>query len=169
MSILSVAGNAALQLLESLTNHHKTGAANSSASTSNPNGTADLSQVSKLESLAQTPDQFKQLTAKISSELNDAAQQASGATQLFLQQLASNFQTASQTGSTASLQPSQQAVSGTHPHHHGGAYHQSQQSGDPADLPSALSSSSSGSASAGTGTSSIQSLFQGIYQQVMQA
>jgi hypothetical protein len=57
-SIGGTSGNATLQWLESLTNsyNNNTSAARSSASTTNSNGTADLSQagqfLSKLESLA---------------------------------------------------------------------------------------------------------------------
>ena len=186
MSILPIAGtagNAALQLLESLTGGNKTAAATIAASPADPNGTAELSQAgqffSKLESLAQTdPTQFKQLTAQISSELSAAAQQATGPAQQFLQNLANNFQTASQTGNTASLQPAQQAATpahaaGGHHHHHGGGggrYSSSeQQTTDPNDLLSALSTSTSASANAATGTTGMQSLFQNIYQQVMSA
>jgi len=187
MSLLSVAGtagNAALQWLESLTNTNKTASpTNSSCSSAvNSNGTANLSQVgqfyAKLDSLAQSsPTEFKQITSQISSELNSAAQQATGTTQQFLQQLANNFQTASQTGSTASLAtqpPSAQPVSGAMHHHHhhhgGGGYNASQNS--QSDLLSALSgSSSSGTGGSNTdpGTSSLQSLFQNIYNQVMSA
>ncbi len=187
-SIAGTAGNAALQWLESLTNNNNTVGSNTSApkiANSIANGTANLSQAgqffAKLDSLAQSsPAQFKQLTAQISSELTTAAQQATGQAQQFLQNLANNFQTASQTGSTASIQPPQQApgtqAQGTsehHHHHHGGGGY-SAQSGDTSNLLSALtgnsaSSSTTAAASSSSSVSSIQSVFQNIYQQVMAA
>jgi hypothetical protein len=187
-SIAGTAGNAALQWLESLTNNNNTVGSNTSAprvANSFANGTANLSQAgqffAKLDSLAQSsPAQFKQLTAQISSELTTAAQQTTGPAQQFLQNLANNFQTASQTGSTASLQPPQQATGtqtqGTsehHHHHHGGGGYSSQSS-DTSSLLSALtgtsaSSSSTAAASTSSSASSIQSVFQNIYQQVMAA
>jgi hypothetical protein len=187
-SIAGTAGNAALQWLESLTNNNNTVGSNTSApkiANSIANGTANLSQAgqffAKLDSLAQSsPAQFKQLTAQISSELTAAAQQATGQAQQFLQNLANNFQTASQTGSTASIQPPQQApgtqAQGTsehHHHHHGGGGY-SAQSGDTSNLLSALtgnsaSSSTTAAASSSSSVSSIQSVFQNIYQQVMAA
>ena len=188
-SIAGTAGNAALQWLESLTNNNdKVGSNTSTPSTTNnfTNGTANLSQAgqffAKLDSLAQSsPAQFKQLTAQISSELTTAAQQTTGPAQQFLQNLANNFQTASQTGSTASLQPPQQATGtqaqGTsehhHHHHHGGGGYSSQSS-DTSSLLSALtgtgaSSSSTAAASTSSSASSIQSVFQNIFQQVMAA
>jgi len=187
-SIAGTAGNAALQWLESLTNNNNTVGSNTSApkiANSIANGTANLSQAgqffAKLDSLAQSsPAQFKQLTAQISSELTTAAQQATGQAQQFLQNLANNFQTASQTGSTASIQPPQQApgtqAQGTsehHHHHHGGGGY-STQSSDTSNLLSALTSNSASSsttaaASSSSSASSIQSVFQNIYQQVMAA
>jgi hypothetical protein len=187
-SIAGTAGNAALQWLESLTNNNNTVGSNTSApkiANSIANGTANLSQAgqffAKLDSLAQSsPAQFKQLTAQISSELTTAAQQATGQAQQFLQNLANNFQTASQTGSTASIQPPQQApgtqAQGTsehHHHHHGGGGY-SAQGGDTSNLLSALtgnsaSSSTTAAASSSSSVSSIQSVFQNIYQQVMAA
>ena len=176
-SIAGAAGTSALQFMESLVNP-KTAQTGSSTS-ADSNGTADLSQIgqffSKLESLAQTsPDQFKQLTAQISSELSSAAQQATGGVQQFLQNLADKFQTASQTGSTASLQPTQDSAQATggaqgahHHHHHHHGYSSSDGSSGSTDLLSALSGSSSNSTAGGS--NDIGSLFQNIYQQVMQA
>jgi hypothetical protein len=197
-SIAGTAGNAAMQWLESLTNNSNTTGANSatsSASGTNSNGSTQLSQVgqffAKLESLAKnSPAEFKQLTAQISTELSSAAQQATGSAQTFLQQLANNFKTASTTGSTASLQPNQQATSaiqgtqstgGHHHHHHhgGGGGYSSSQSSDTDSLLTALTgssstsagstSASSTSASSASGTSDIQSVLQTVFQQVMQA
>ena len=128
LSIAGTAGSAALQWLESIGNQNKTTCSGHSASSAaNPNGTANLSQMgqffAKLNSLAQSdPAQFKQLTAQIAGELSSAAQP-------FLQELAKNFQTASQTGSTAALQTQ-------HHHHHSGAY--SSSFSDPTNLQSAL-------------------------------
>jgi len=176
LSIAGTAGNAALQWLESIGNQNKTAtcSTNSTTSGTNSNGTANLSQMgqffAKLNNLAQNdPTQFKQLTGQIASELSSAAQQATGSTQQFLQQLANNFQTASQTGSTAALQtqpqtaqPASGAAHHHHHHHHGGGYSSSQQN-NPADLLSALSTSTSSDAT------SLQSVMQNVYNQVMSA
>jgi hypothetical protein len=73
-----------------------------------PNGQVDLSNAaqlfSKLQDLSQgDPAQFKQLTAKISSQLAAEAEKSIGSAQTFLNDLASQFKTASQTGSTSAL------------------------------------------------------------------
>jgi hypothetical protein len=73
-------------------------------------GNVNLSQAaqffSKLQDLSQTnPSQFKKLTAEISSQLQTDAQKATTTgSQTFLNNLAGQFQAASQTGSTTPLQ-----------------------------------------------------------------
>jgi hypothetical protein len=74
----------------------------------------------------QSPDQFKQITANIAAKLQHAAKDAQGqgnaAWANELNQLASQFQTASTTGQMPTVQSLQQAgMSGNH--HHGGHHH----------------------------------------------
>jgi hypothetical protein len=140
----------------------------SSASSS---GGADLSDAakffSKLKNLSQTdPEKFKQLTSQISSELQTAVQGATGSQATFLSDLANQFQTASQTGSVAALQPpstSQPAAGGHHDHHH--AHYQSSSDGSNAASDGLLSAVSSNSAD----PSSTSNVFQSIFQQVESA
>jgi hypothetical protein len=86
-------------------------------------GNVDLSQAAqifkKLQDLSQSnPNQFKQLTAKIATDLQSEAQKATGSAQTFLSNLASQFNSASQTGSTSSLQPQTASPGGHHHGHH---------------------------------------------------
>lgn len=130
MSLSPIIG-AASQVLN-LFSSGATGSASSTSTSNNPlssildsSGNVDLSQAaqvfSKLQDLSQSsPTQFKQLTAKISTELQTEAQKATGSAQTFLSNLANQFNTASQTGSTSSLQPQSASPGG---HHHG--HHQS--------------------------------------------
>jgi hypothetical protein len=106
------------------------------ASSVSPTGTAqdstsDISPMamflSTLQQLQQqSPDQFKQITANIAAKLQHAAKDAQGqgnaAWANELNQLASQFQTASTTGQMPTVQSLQQAgMSGNH--HHGGHHH----------------------------------------------
>ena len=76
--------------------------------------------VSQLQQLATSnPTEFKQVTSAISSQLSQAAQQTSGNASTFLTNLANQFQTASQSGSTASITLGKQS-GGHHGHGHGG-------------------------------------------------
>src|SRR5271169_4780165 len=78
----------------------------------------------------QNPDQFKQITANISAKLQQAAtnaqSQGNSAWANQLNQLASQFQTASTTGQMPAVQSLQQAGMSGH-HHHGGGHHHSTQ------------------------------------------
>jgi hypothetical protein len=140
----------------------------SSASSS---GSADLSDAakffSKLENLSQTdPAKFKRLTTQISSELQTAAQGATGSQATFLSDLANQFQTASQTGSVSPLHPpstSQPAAGGHHHHHH--AHYQSSSDASSTASDGLLSAVSSNSAD----PSSTSNVFQSIFQQVESA
>jgi hypothetical protein len=119
-------------------------------------GNVNLSQAaqvfSKLQDLSQSnPAQFKQLTAQISSQLQTDAQQASGTTQTFLSNLASQFNTASQTGSTSALQPQTAETGGHHGHGHGHHHSSSQAAYD-------LASQTTDAQSTAAGT--VQSIFQ---------
>jgi hypothetical protein len=83
-----------------------------SASTSVSSEAKLLSELQNLQT--SNPAEFKQVTADISTQLQAAAQQASGSQAQTLSSLASKFQQASQTGSLAPLQGG---------HHHGGGHH----------------------------------------------
>jgi hypothetical protein len=134
----------------------------SSSGLTNANGSVDLSQAaqlfSKLQNLSQTDaTKFKQLTAQISSQLQQEADGASGSEQSFLSNLSNQFSTASQTGSTSALQPQAQAQtqaqSGTHHAH--GHHHSSSQA--------AYDLSSQTTDSAGVSGSALQSIFQQVH------
>jgi len=61
---------------------------------------------SELQSLAQSdPSEFKEVTAKIASQLTGAESSMSGQQASFVSNLAKSFQEASQTGSMSSLEP----------------------------------------------------------------
>src|SRR5579863_2962385 len=74
----------------------------------------------------QNPDQFKQMTANIASKLQQAAtnaqSQGNSAWASQLQQLASQFRTASTTGQMPAVQSLPRAGGSAH-HHHGGHHH----------------------------------------------
>jgi len=100
------------------------------ASTTAPGSQNDGSQLSPLAELLSTlqqlqqqnPTQYEQVTAQIATNLQTAANTAqsdgnsSQASQLT--QLASDFQTASQTGQLPNIQDLAQAAGGHHHHHH---------------------------------------------------
>jgi hypothetical protein len=126
MSLSPIIG-AASQIL-SLFSSSPTSSSSASANTSDPlsivdsTGKVDLSHAaqlfSKLQDLSQSdPSQFKQITAKISSQLQTEADNSTGTAQSFLSGLANQFNTASQTGSTNAFQPNN-GLSGVH-HGHG--------------------------------------------------
>ena len=100
------------------------------------------------------PSQFQQVTASIAAQLQQAAGQG-GSANGFLSNLADKFQTASQTGSMAPLEPHG---------HHGGHRH-----GGGGGLQALLTSSAGGSASsAQTGASSYsQNSRQSLFSQVL--
>lgn len=112
------------------------------ASGVSPSGTAavsdaysvDVSQpgqlLSQLQNLAQTdPAQFKQVTANIAQQLQQAASSATGKQAEVLNDLAARFQSASQSGKASDLTPQASqgtAQAGGHHHHH----HHAQAAGD---------------------------------------
>lgn len=78
---------------------------------------------SQLQSLAQSnPDEFKEVAANIASQLKDAAASQSGRQADLLDNLATRFQAASQSGSFSDLTPparqSGTQASAQHHHHH---------------------------------------------------
>ena len=112
MSIYSVGGvGSGQQLFEAYAEGKVTTSHRSSGVTSQKSGsgftTTKEDFFTKLAELARCePDKFTRLTQKISNELTSTASQASGTTKTFLQHLADSFETASQTGSATSLDPS---------------------------------------------------------------
>jgi hypothetical protein len=118
-------------------------------------GTSKIAQfLSKLNSLAQSnPQQFKDLTSKIATELKADAGQTTGQAADFLNNLADKFQTASATGSTKSITPHPRA------HHLRHAYKEASEDQSPNDLASALNS----------GSNPIQTALQSIFNEVSAA
>lgn len=119
----------------------------SSPQTSSDGDSANISEMGQLmgelQQLATSnPSEFQQVTANIATALGQAGAQQGGSAGSFLTNLASKFQTASQTGSMAPLESM-----GRHGgHHHGG--------GSPLmSLLSSASSSASNTSSASAGVS----------------
>lgn len=133
----------------------------STPQTSSDGDSANISQmgqlIGELQQLATSnPSEFQQVTSKIATALQQAGEQQGGSAGSFLTNLASKFQTASQTGSLAPLESMG---------HHGGHHH-----GGGGGLTSLLSSAStpSSSASASTGVSAYSnSSNQSMLSQVM--
>lgn len=159
MSLSPIVG-AASQVLNLFSNSSANGAANNGSITDS-SGNVDLSQAaeffSNLQNLSQTDSaQFKQLTAQISSQLQAAASSATGSAQSFLSNLSSQFNTASQTGSTSAIEPSQDS-GGHHGHHHHLSSSSTANSAQTAYEQSSLSSDSQ---------SSVSGTLQNIYQSI---
>jgi hypothetical protein len=147
-------------------------ATTSATGNSSPATSTSLSQpgqlFAQLQQLATSnPAEFKQVTAQIAAQLQQAAtaaagtstaasgtSAASGSAATFLSNVANQFQQASQTGSAASLIPAHHG--GGH-HHHGG--------GGGGELSSLLDSSSSSSASSGTTPATTQAATTGYSAQ----
>jgi hypothetical protein len=102
------------------------------------------------------PSAFKQETAAIASNLGTAAQSATGSQAALLENVATQFQTASQTGNLSAI--SSNAVSGTtgtqgasghhHHHHHSSSQDPSQPSStSPTDIMSLVTASQSAASS----------------------
>jgi hypothetical protein len=88
------------------------GSASSAGDTAQISGPGQL--FAQLQQLQQSnPTQFKQLTSQIAGQLQTAATQVTGGEAGFLANLATKFQTASQTGDVSSLQPSQLNAGGS--------------------------------------------------------
>lgn len=157
----SVSANQSLfQLINS--SNQNAGASPAAASGSDQTSLSPLSQLFQQLTQLQTsnPTQFKQLASEAATDLTNAAQQATDPNQAkFLDNLASKFQDASQTGNLSAFDPqSTSATQGHHHHHHhgggGGSSTQSTDSTDTTDpLLAALTDTSSTSGSS-TGSSS---------------
>jgi hypothetical protein len=131
MSLSPIIG-AATQVLNLFGNSSTSSSTGASSSGTDPlsildsGGNVNLSQAaqffSKLQDLSQTDGaKFQQLTAKIATQLQTDAQQATGSEQSFLTNLANQFNTASQTGSASALEPqaTNTGTSTTQTAHHG--------------------------------------------------
>jgi hypothetical protein len=128
-SILNSVNSSILSEISSFnTTANQTANTSSSSSTASSTDTVDFSQVGKvfqeLKQLQTTnPSEFKQVLTDAATKLQAAAQQQTDPTQAsFLNNLASRFQEAANTGN---LSPLQQNSSGSyaprgHHHHHGG-------------------------------------------------
>lgn len=135
-------------------------------------GQADSSQLSPFAELLSTlqqlqqsnPTQYQQVTQQIATNLQNAAQTATtdgntaAATQL--NQLATDFTNASQSGQLPNIQDLASAIGGAggHHHHHGGHHHVS--SSDSTSSSSSTTSTSTSSSSGATSTSGASPLDQ---------
>ena len=129
-SILNSVNSSILSEISSFnTTSNQTASTNSSASTASSTDTIDFSQVGKvfqeLKQLQTTnPTEFKQVLTDAATKLQAAAQQQTDPTQAsFLNNLASRFQEAANTGNLSALQQSSSNGSYAprgHHHHHGG-------------------------------------------------
>ena len=127
------------------------GVASSATSPTDPQGIPSFTQLmSQLQKQATSdPSAFKQQTAAIAANLSTAAQSATGSQAAVLQDVATQFQTASQTGNPSALPPTTipgpsgtQTPSKHHHHYHPTAPDQSQQnSTSSADITSLLTAS----------------------------
>jgi hypothetical protein len=149
-------------LSSSLQNANSAGSTSSSTGTSSVTAQSENSQLSPFAQLMSTlqqlqqsnPTEYKQVTQQIATNLKNAAQTATSdgnttaATQL--NQLATDFTTASQSGQLPNVQDLAQAIGGGHHHHH----HSHAASSD-ADSSSSTSTSST-STSSSSSTSSTQ-------------
>jgi len=98
--------------------------------------------LSELQQLQQTnPTQFKTVMADIASTLQADAKNATGTQATFLNNLATQFSQAAQTGQMPNLQPQGQQAAGGHHHHHVQSY-QSQSASSTTGATSSSSSSS---------------------------
>jgi hypothetical protein len=116
--ISSTSSNILQELEQAMSRSGSASSAGSAAGATSGDST-NLSQegqlFSQLQSLATTnPAEFKQVTATIAKQLQQAASQQTGSSATALTNLAAKFQQASQTGSASGLIPSH------HGHHHGG-------------------------------------------------
>ena len=119
-TIDSSAGRSMMQLFEA--SHHSTRtwqSAQGAGTGGNSVSASGFSQViTQLQQLAASdPTQFKQQSADIATQLTTAAGQSSGTVAEVLQNLASQFQQASQTGQAPGTSGHHRA----HHHHHGGS------------------------------------------------
>ena len=126
----------------------------SGVSLGNPQDSNQLSPFAQLLSTLQqlqqsNPTEYQQVTQQIATNLQSAAKTATAdgntAAANQLNQLATDFTTASQSGQLPNIQDQSQAVSGGHHHHHGHHAESSQSSSSSGSTAGASSSSSSNS------------------------
>lgn len=115
-----------------------------------------LSQLQQLQS--QDPTKFTQVVSDIATQLQNAAQQATGPQSDFLSNLANRFQTTANTGDLSALQPHH------HGHHHAHATYNQQ--GQIVAPPGAGAPAASNASSTGT---DLGQLFAKIAKEVSQA
>ena len=157
--------------LGSATSTNASTGSTSGVSFGNPQDTNQLSPfallLSTLQQLQQSnPTEYQQVTQQIATNLQSAATTATSdgntaaATQL--NQLATDFTSASQSGQLPNIQDLSQAVSGGHHHHHGHHADSGESSGSSGSTTGASSSSSSSSTTnllaqflSGSGTGSL--------------
>ncbi|MGA3018201.1 MAG: hypothetical protein ABSF62_13870 [Bryobacteraceae bacterium] len=148
-------------LTSALSSANSTSGSTGSTSLANTQDTNQLSPFAQLLSTLQqlqqsNPTEYKQVTGQIATNLQSAAQTATAdgntaaATQL--NQLATDFTNASQSGQLPNIQDLSQAVSGGH-HHHGHHMHGTPGMAGPLPFDPASSSSSSGSTTGSTSSS----------------
>jgi hypothetical protein len=167
MSSISSINNLSSSYLQSilsnaLQNSNSTGNSSSSTGTSSVTAHSENGQLSPFAQLMSTlqqlqqsnPTEYKQVTQQIATNLQNAAKTATAdgnstqATQL--NQLATDFTSASQSGQLPNMQDLAQAVGGGHHHHH--HFHAASSDAD--------ASSSSGSSSSTSGSSSTSQISQ---------
>ena len=141
MDISSINGSNAISQL--LTNQTSA----SSAAGGVPSDSNDMSSlaklISELQQLQQSdPQKFKSVMSDIANTLKTDAQNATGSQATFLNNLASKFDQAAQTGQMPDFQPKAQSAGGGHHHHHHVQSYQAQ-AATSTDPSSASSSSSS--------------------------
>jgi hypothetical protein len=132
MNISSIGSTDTISALSALSNPDN--AASADAALGTPSTPASSSKVSKpgellaklSQLLQQDPAKFKQVTQKISDELQASAANASGPQAEFLNKLSEHFAAASSSGSVSPLEPQAGEHSGApaaHHHHHGAGHH----------------------------------------------
>jgi hypothetical protein len=162
ISSLSNLSNSYLQSILSTQLQNASSTANSSSSTGTSSVTAQLETgqlspfaqvMSTLQQLQQSnPTEYQQVTQQISTNLKSAAQTATAdgnstqATQL--NQLATDFASASQSGQLPNVQDLAQAIGGGHHHHH--HFHAPSSTADSDSTSSTSGASASGTSSSGT-------------------
>jgi hypothetical protein len=120
--------------------------------------------MSTLQQLQQSnPTEYKQVTAQIASSLQSAAQaansQGNSTAANQLNQLATDFTNASQSGQLPNIQDLAQAVGGHHHHHH---HHGGGGASSSTDADSSTSSTSTSTASTSSSSSTDQSVNQAV-------
>jgi hypothetical protein len=169
MSTNSIA-NLSSNYLQSIFNTalQQTGLMSSSTSTSGSSleTQADNNQLSPLAQVLSTlqqlqesnPTQYQQVTQQIATNLQNAAQTATSdgntTAAAQLNQLATDFSNASQSGQLPNIQDLAQAIGGGHQHHHGSHQLSSSDSSDSSSSSSSTTSASSTGSTDATGSTS---------------